>query len=113
MSKQGNAYCLTTGFVASDLAVWLDAGTLEPLSISDILGENWTDYASSSVKNAETVSLTVYYREMDYNVDPPVEKESIEAYIMYRVEDTTWGSEGVSIPVSEVNMEYIGEYEEF
>lgn len=113
MSKQGNAYCLTTGFVASDLAVWLDAGTLEPLSISDILGENWTDYASSSVKNAETVSLTVYYREMDYNVDPPVEKESIEAYIMYRIEDTTWGSEGVSIPVSEVNMEYIGEYEEF
>ena len=113
MYKQGGTYRLTTGFVEADLTVWLDAETLEPLSISDILGENWTDYASDVLDDAERISLVYYNKDMDYNVDPPAEKGNIVASIMYEKRENVWNFMQVSVPLSEVNMKYIGEYEDF
>ena len=110
MHKRVGAYWLTSGFVEADLAAWLDAETLEPLSISDILGENWIEHASSEVKNASAHSLSGYTIPVDYNEDPPVQKDYLSAWIMYKVdEEWGWGIQNVDIPLSEVNMKYIGD----
>lgn len=103
MSKIGNAYNLTIGFVAADLTAWLDAETLEPLSVSDILGEKWIDYATDELKSAPVYNLTGYY----------IDGDIFNAYMMYELEENTWGFESVRIPLSEVSGKYIGEYEYF
>jgi len=102
MSKRAGAYYLTTGFVATDLTVWLDVETLEPLEISDILGENWLDYSSGEYGSGQNCSL-VYYRI--------IEDDILEANVMYEHEENVWGFDTLSIPMSEVNEKYIGEYE--
>lgn len=110
MHKRGGVYYLTSGFVEADLAAWLDAETLEPLSISDMLGENWIEHASSEVKNASAHSFSGYTIPVDYNEDPPVQKDYLSAWIMYKVdEEWGWGIQNVDIPLSEVNMKYIGD----
>ncbi len=111
MNKRGDSYFLTIGIFAQDLSVWLDANTLEPLSISDILGENWINYASDDVKNAVAYSLTGYYTESDLNSESFTEKDILTAYIMYNIEENVWGFENIPIPFDEVNMKYVGEYE--
>lgn len=106
MRRYGNAYSLTTGFVAADLSVWLDARTFESLSVSDILGESWTDYASDETKAASAWSL-VYYNKSNINEDEVL----LRAVIMYEVEQNRWRFEDIAIPLSEVNTGYIGDYE--
>ena len=54
-----------------------------------------------------------YNKDMDYNVDPPAEKGNIVASIMYEERENVWNFMQVSVPLSEVNMKYIGEYEDF
>lgn len=104
MFKRGNMYGLTISYVSQDLAVWLDAQTLEPLSVSDILGEGWIEYADDELKNSSVYSLTGY---------GILEEGILTAYMMYKIEEHTWGFTNVEIPVDEVNSEYIGEYEVF
>ena len=113
MQKQGGAYYLTTGYVEADLTAWFDAETLEPLSISDMLGENWIEHASSEVKNASAHSLSGYTIPVDYNEDPPVQKGYLSAWIMYEKEEDWWSMQNVDIPLSEVNMKYIGDYMDY
>ncbi len=113
MQKQGGAYYLTTGYVEADFAAWLDAETLEPLSISDLLGENWIEHASSEVKNASAYSLSGYTIPVDYNEDPPVQKDYLSAWIMYKKEENWWSMQNVDIPLSEVNMKYIGDHTDY
>ena len=113
MSKQGGAYCLTIGVVSADFSAWLDAETLEPLSISDMLGEKWIEYASDNAKAALGYSLCAYYIPFDISGDTPVQEDYLIANIMYKIDDERWGMESIHIPLSEVNMKYIGEYENF
>ncbi len=113
MYKKGNTYYLTTGIVEADITAWLDTETLEPLSVSDILGENWTDYGSDVLKDASVYSLLHYYTDADINADSFTEDDILTVLIMYKNEEDTWGTEAVYIPLSEVNMEYIGDFEVF
>ncbi|MBR4113012.1 MAG: substrate-binding domain-containing protein [Ruminiclostridium sp.] len=113
MQKQGGAYYLTTGYVEADFAAWLDAETLEPLSISDLLGENWIEHAGSEVKNASAYSLSGYTIPVDYNEDSPVQKGYLSAWIMYKKEEDWWSMQSVDIPLSEVNMKYIGDHTDY
>lgn len=112
MRKSGGAYYLTTGFVAADYTVWLDAENLEPLSISDILGEGWLDYAADGIKNASAHCL-IYYTEPDTGGDYSEYDNLLTALIMYEIEENIWCFDEVSVPLNEVNMEYIGDYEHF
>lgn len=113
MDKKGNAYSFTFDATAADTSVWLDADTLEPLSVSDLLGENWTDYASEKVKNSPAHSLCGYYIAYDYSTEPPVQLDYLTAWIMYKTEEGWWSMEDVNIMLSDVNMNYIGDYEEY
>ena len=113
MHKRGGAYYLTTGYVEADLTAWFDAETLEPLSISDMLGENWIEHAGEEVKNASAHSLCGYTIPVDYNEDPPVQKGYLSAWIMYEKEEDWWSMQNVDIPLSEVNMKYIGDYMDY
>lgn len=112
VTKHGNTYCFTTSVTVVDISVWLDAETLEPLSISDIMGDNWISYASDKVKNASRHCLCGYSIYDDSN-EPPVELNCVRAWIMYEESEDTWGMEDITIPLSEANAEYIGEYEIF
>lgn len=98
MHKLGGAYCLTIGIVEPDFTAWLDAETLEPLSVSDILGENW----KKDLPECDTYCLCSY----------SADENQVTAWVMYG-NDNMYDWKEISVPIDEVNMKYIGEYESF
>lgn len=113
MSKRGNTFSISSGFAETDLTVRLDAETIEPLSISDILGENWTYYASEDVKNAAVICLVDYNTMSDFKAVSFTDEDVLTVWIMYTKEGNVWGSDCLNIPLNEVNMKYIGGYTDF
>ncbi len=114
MRERGNTYYFITDVAAADITVWLDAETFEPLSVSDILGENWTDYAGEEVKNSARHNLCGYSIAYDYNQDPPVRLDYLSAWVMYeKGEEGWWGMEDINIPLSEIKSDYIDINEEY